>query len=322
MMMDDFSTSTAPVGVTPSPQATKAGAELIKDGSTATFQSDVIDSSGNVPVLVDFWAPWCGPCKQLGPTLEKIVAEANGKIRLVKINIDENTQLASQMGVKSIPAVFSFSNGQPVDGFMGALPESDIRQFITKQLQSSPDGNENSEFETQVNKALETAEKALAAKETDHAINIYGQILQQVPEHTKALCGVTRAFIQANALEQAKQALALVPAPDQKTPEYLTAKKALDLVLEADELEGVEQILADIEANPDNMQARMDLAILYNAEGQHEKASQALIEIIKRDREWNEDGGRAKLLEFFESWGPSAPATIAGRKLLSRTLFS
>lgn len=292
-MNDEFQTqgNMTPVSVSPqadvSPQQPAPSAPsgpIIKDASTATFQADVIDPSNSVPVLVDFWAPWCGPCKQLGPNLEKIVAEANGKIRLVKINIDENQELAAKMNVKSIPAVFSFSGGQPVDGFMGALPESDLRTFIDKQLAANPASPEDN-MNAQIDQAMDAAKEAMENDQVDQAINIYGQILQHRPKHTKALIGVTNAFLKAGAKEQAQQALDLVPAEEHESQDYLGAKTALSLLNDAAELDDLGVIQAKIEANPDDMQARMDLATLQNASGNQLEAAQALIEIIQRDRE-------------------------------------
>ena len=298
---------------------------LIQDSSTATFHNDVIDASNTGPVLVDFWAPWCGPCRQLGPALEKIITEENGKVRLVKINIDENQELAEKMGVKSIPAVFAFAGGQPVDGFMGALPESELRTFVQKLLASAPPASGQDiegDMNAQIKQAIDAAQKALDNNDADQAINIFGLILQQQPEHPSALIGLTRAFLKANALDQAIQTLALVPASEHETAEYLSAKSALALTQEAQGLGNIAEIQARIDANPDDHQALLDLAILHNASGNTQEATTALLESIKRDSTWNENAARTKLLEFFDIWGPTSKATITGRKLLSRILFS
>ncbi len=307
-----------------SPANSSAASELVRDSSMTTFQADVIDASRNQPVLVDFWAPWCGPCRQLGPAIEKVVKEAGGKVRLVKINIDENQELAAQMGVRSIPAVFAFSGGQPVDGFMGALPESEIQKFVTKILQASPagEGQADSDMMAQIEQALNTAEQALAADDVDQALHIYRLVLEQMPEHAPALIGLTQAFIKNGALEQAEQTLDLVPEKDRSSIQYFAAQSALSLARQAGELGEMDTVLARIKSDPDDFQARMDLAVLHNAAGNREEATKELIEIIKRDRSWNEDAARTRLLEFFEAWGAADPASIAGRKLLSRTLFS
>jgi len=296
--------------------------DLIKNASTSSFQADVIDQSNQVPVLVDFWAPWCGPCRQLGPSLEKLVSEAGGKVRLVKINIDENQELASQMGVRSIPAVFAFSGGQPVDGFMGALPESEINAFVQKILSAAPANQVDNDMNAQVSQALLSATEALEAGQPEQAINIFELILQQFPENSEALIGLGRAFVMSGTLEQARQTLDLVPQDARTSNAYLAVIRSLALAEEATELNGGDDLQARLNANPDDHQARMDLAISLNANGQREQAGNALIEIINRDREWSEGAARTKLLEFFEARGVADPATISCRKSLSRLLFS
>ncbi len=330
--MNDLSSTSISPG-TSTATKTQAGADLISDSSTADFQDDVISPSAKLPVLVDFWAPWCGPCQQLGPALEKIVTQAAGRVRLVKINIDENPELASKMGVRSIPAVFSFFGGQPVDGFMGALPESEIKNFIGKQLQLAAGAGDNGpdipqdDMNAQIEQALLTAQKALDEDDVQQALQIYGLILEQLPQDVRALTGLTQTFIKSGAIDQAKQTLDLIQDADKDNQAYIAANTALNLAQEAIEhqemgLGETGDIQARIEANPNDHQARMDMAIMYNASGNKQKAAQALIEIIRRDRDWNDDGARTKLLEFFEAWGPGSAESIAGRKLLSRTLFS
>jgi len=311
-----------PVPGSNSAQPAPQKAAPYKDVSSASFQADVIDLSATTPVLVDFWAPWCAPCRQLGPTLEKVVGETAGRVKLVKVNIDENQALAGQMGVRSIPAVFAFLGGQPVDGFMGALPESEVRAFVKKLLEGAPDAGSEGDMNAQIEKVIEAAERALALDDVTQAIELYGMVLNQMPQHTGALIGLTKAFIKSGTLEQAKQTLELVSGADRETAAYLAAKAGIALAEEAGNLDDADEIRVRLAASPNDHQARMDLAMQLNAAGNRVEAANELIEIIKRDREWNEDGARAKLLELFEAWGGADPASVAGRKALSRVLFS
>ena len=302
--------NTAPAG-TPAPTP----ADLIKDSDTKRFMADVIEASKKVPVIVDFWAPWCGPCKQLTPTLEKVVTQAKGKVRLVKINVDENQQLAGQMRVQSIPAVFAFVGGQPVDGFMGALPESQIKQFIDRL---GGQGGMAEEIEAVVNAGRE----ALAQKDYQGAAQIFREVIEADREHAGALAGLAKCQIALGELDSAEATLALVPPAKSKDPEILSARAALDLARNPIDLSEASRLQAEIGRNPDNFQARFDLANLLNSTDQKAEALDHLLHIIRKEREWNEAAARKQLVKYFEAWGPKDELTLQGRRKLSSILFS
>lgn len=287
----------------------------IKDSDTKNFVADVIEASKTVPVLVDFWAPWCGPCKTLGPALEKVVRESAGKIKLVKIDIDKNPEIASQMRVQSIPAVFAFVDGRPVDGFMGAVPESQIRQFVERL------GKMGSRAE-QIEEALVMARESLAQKDYPAVIDITTQIIQAEPTTAEAHALKIRAEIELGDLVAAVETEAAIPA-DKLTDAYIiSAKAALELALHPVDTSNLDSLEKKVGDNPNDFAARLELADLLNAAGRRIEAIDQLVYVIKKDRTWNDDGARKHLVSFFEVWGPKDEATLAGRRKLSSVLFS
>ncbi|HUZ72541.1 MAG TPA: thioredoxin [Stellaceae bacterium] len=296
--------------------ASADGATVIKNGSTATFMADVVDASHEAAVVVDFWAPWCGPCKQLGPTIEKAVRDARGKVRLVKINIDENPELAQQMRIQSIPAVYAFKDGRPVDGFVGAVPESQVKQFVTR-LAGAAAGPDP------VAEAVALAKEAVAAGDHARATNIYTQVLQHDPGNADAIAGLVRAAVARKDLAKAKQLLDRAPKELASHAEVAAARAALELAEAGGKAAGkVGELKARLERDPKDNEARYDLAGALFAAGEREAAIDQLLDLVRRDREWNEQAARKQLLKFFEAIGLADPITVAARRRLSAILFS
>jgi putative thioredoxin len=287
--------------------------DIIKDSDTNNFSTDVIDQSTNIPVVVDFWAPWCGPCKQLSPTLDKLAREYGGKIQLVKINVDENQELATQMRVQSIPMVVAFKDGQPVDGFAGALPESQLRQFFEKLT-----GSEGSPIE----QALEKASMMVANGDTQNAAQIYSQILAQDPINAASHAGVAKCLIEAEGIEKAQAYLKDLDADILNKEEVKSVLAAIDLEHASTDTEETDSLRQKLDTRPDDPQLRYDLAIALYGDGCSEEAINILVELVKTHKTWNEEAARAQLLKIFEALGHSDPITIEGRRKLSVVIFS
>jgi putative thioredoxin len=294
--------------------APAAGADVVKDSDSQNFMKDVIEASRNQPVVVDFWAPWCGPCKQLGPIIERVVRAAGGKVRLVKINIDESPELAQQLRIQSIPMVYAFHQGQPVDGFAGALPESQIKAFIERL--AGPVGP------SPVETALEQAKGAVAAGQLDIARQLYERVLGAEPENPEALAGAARCQIATGRLAAARELLARVPAQHKNHVEIDGARAALSLAEEAGTLPDPDALRSRLQTSPDDHVARLDLATSLFLRGQVEAAIDELLTVVRKDREWQDQAARKQLIKFFEALGPNHPATVAGRRKLSAVLFS
>lgn len=296
-----------------STNATATG-EVIKDSSTNTFMADVIDASKQQTVIVDFWAPWCQPCKQLTPKLEALVNSYGGKLRLVKINVDENQAIAAQLRVQSLPTVMAFKDGRPVDGFSGAQPESALKEFAERVV-----GKDEHE---QIAEVVASAEAALSEGDLQGAAEAFAAVLQVDQENVDALAGLASCYLKSGDHARAEQTIELVPPAKRSSAKVESIRAALDLAKMAENAEPVGDLEGRLEANPDDHQARIDLALALAAKGDKIGAVDQLMDAIKRDRTWNEDAARKQLIQLFDAWGPKDPASVDGRRRLSSVLFS
>ncbi len=296
--------------------ATSPGAgALVKDSDTEHFIEDVIEASRQVPVLVDFWATWCGPCRQLGPVLEKAVAEAGGKVRLVKIDVDKNQALAQQLRIQSVPMVYAFVNGQPVDGFAGALPESQVKAFIDKVVKMGGPGQA-------VEELIKQAEDAASRQAWEEALGAYAQAVQADPENTRAIAGIIRTQVAMGDVQGARQLLESLDEDRRADARIAAAAKALQLAETPVDEDELAELAKKVQTAPGDFGARLALAEKLNAAGRREEAMEQLFAIIEADRDWNEGAARQRLLEFFTAWGDADPLTVRGRRRLSSLLFS
>lgn len=289
-------------------------ANIIKDSTTAAFGKDVIEASRTVPVVVDFWAAWCGPCKQLTPILEKVVKSYGGKVRLVKINVDEHPAIAGQLRVQSLPTVYAFRDGRPLDGFMGAQPESAVRQFIERIV--------GADAEADTATLLATAEQALDEGDVQAAAEIFAAVLQEDKQNPAALAGLARCYLQTGDVARAEQVISLVPPDEKKVAAVEQVRAALELARKAGAEDNRGELEKKLAADPSDQQARFDLAVALAARGDKMEAVDHLLELVRRDRKWNDEAARKQLVQFFEAWGFKDPAAIEGRRRLSSLLFS
>ncbi|MFO7296912.1 MAG: thioredoxin [Proteobacteria bacterium] len=288
--------------------------DVIKDTTTANFAKDVLEASRSALVLVDFWAAWCGPCRQLTPILEKVVRSYNGKVRLVKLNVDEHPAIAGQLRVQSLPTVYAFRDGRPLDGFMGAQPESAVRAFIDRLL--------GEDSQADVEAFLEAAEQTLEAGDLQQAAQMYAAVLQEDRENVVALAGLAKCYLKSGDIARAEQTIALVPPDKRQASAVASVAAALELARKAGAAGDVADLQAKVEANPANLQARFDLALALAARDDKAGAVDQLLEIYRRDRNWNDEAARKQLIQLFDAWGPKDPHTIEGRRRLSSLMFA
>jgi putative thioredoxin len=300
----------------PAAGANQAGASaaLVKDATTQTFAKDVIEASKQGLVLVDFWADWCGPCKQLTPIIEKVVKTYKGKVRLVKVNVDQNTQIASQLRVQSLPTVYAFRDGRPVDGFMGAQPESAVKAFVDRLLGDDAGGAEIAE-------ALKAGEQALETGDLQNAAEVFAAVLQEEPQNVQAIAGLARCYLKSGDIERAEQTLSLAPPEKAGSAAISSVKAAIALAQKADQAGSTSELVAKVKAAPNDHQLRLDLAMAHAARGEKAEAIEQLLELFRRDRKWNDEAARKQMVQLFEAWGPKDPMTVEGRRRLSSLMF-
>ena len=311
----------APAAPSPAPSPAPAAGGTVIDTTTQGFTADVLEASLDQLVIVDFWAAWCGPCKQLGPVIERVVASYGGAVRLVKMDVDAHPSIPGQLGVQSLPTVLAFAQGRPVDGFMGALPESQIRQFIDQCLKVSGMPAE-APGAMPVDDMLAEAARRLDARDAGGASELYVAILSEQPDNERAVAGLARVRLAGGDAEGARGMIEQLPEGKRSHPDVAAVLARLDLMAASADVGDVEELRQRIEANPDDHQARFDLALAADAGGHREQAADHLLEIMRRDREWNEDGARQQLVKLFESWGVMDPATVAARRKLTSLMFS
>ena len=289
--------------------------DLIKDGTEATFMQDVIEASRSVPVIVDFWATWCGPCRTLGPALEAAVKAAKGKVRMVKVDVDKNQMIAAQLRIQSIPTVYAFWQGQPVDGFQGAIPASEIKVFIDKLSALTGDDGGLAE-------ALEAAEQMLAEGAVADAAETFAAILGEEPENAVAYAGLIRCHLALGQLEQAETMLNATPPAMARAKEIEAVRAQLELARQAAQAGPEQDLRAAVEADPQNRQARFDLALALHASGKVDEAVDTLLDLFRLDREWNDGAAKAQLMTIFEALKPTDPIVLKGRRRLSSMIFA